>query len=156
MAKFMANQIHLMRRFIKSLSRTIPSSSDIAWVNESLLPSEFELWSRMVSYDQRHSIEVARRFVDLCPVGTRDHVAAALLHDIGKIEADLGVFGRVVATIVGPRGQKFRRYHEHELIGLRLCQTAGSTAETLRVLDWSHVDAIQDTIVGFLQQADQI
>ena len=78
------------------------------------------------------------------------------MHDIGKIEADLGVFGRVVATIVGPRGEKFRRYHEHELIGLRLCRTAGSTAETLRVLDWSPADAIQDTIVGFLQQADQI
>ncbi len=156
MANFLANQRHLVRRFVTSLSRTSPHSRDIAWVNESLLPSEFKLWSRMDSYDQRHSIEVARRFVDLCPLGSRDHVAAALLHDIGKIEADLGVFGRVVATIVGPRGQKFRRYHEHELIGLRLCQTAGSSAETLRVLDWSHNDAMNDTIVAFLRQADQI
>ena len=156
MANFLANQRHLVRRFVTSLSSASPPSSDIAWVNESLLPSEFELWSRMESYDQRHSIEVARRFVDLCPVGTRDHVAAALLHDIGKIEAKLVVFGRVVATIVGPRGQKFRFYHEHELMGLRLCRTAGSSAETLRVLDWSHVDAMQDTIVSFLQQADQI
>ena len=156
MANFLGNQLHLVRRFVTSLSRTSPHSRDIAWVNESLLPSEFELWSRMKTYDQRHSIEVARRFVDSCPVGTRDHVAAALLHDIGKIEADLGVFGRVVATIVGPRGQKFRRYHEHELIGLRLCRTAGSSAETLRVLDWSNADALRDTIVGFLRQADQI
>ena len=156
MANFLGNQLHLVRRFVTSLSRTPPPSSDSAWVNESLLPSEFELWSRMKSYDQRHSIEVARRFVDLCPLGSRDHVAAALLHDIGKIEADLGVFGRVVATIVGPRGQKFRRYHEHELIGLRLCRTAGSSAETLRVLDWSHIDAMNDTIVAFLRQADQI
>lgn len=156
MANFLGNQLHLVRRFVTSLSRTSPHSGDIAWVNESLLPSEFELWSRMESYDQRHSIEVARRFVDLCPLGSRDHVAAALLHDIGKIEADLGVFGRVVATIVGPRGQKFRRYHEHELIGLRLCRTAGSSAETLRVLDWSHIDAMNDTIVAFLRQADQI
>ena len=156
MSRLMENQRHLVRRFFTSLSKRPPASNDIAWVNEKLLESEFELWCRMEPHDQRHSIEVARRFVDLCPVGTRDHVAAALLHDIGKIEADLGVFGRAVATIVGPRGQKFRRYHEHELIGLRLCQTAGSTAETLRVLDWSHVDALQDTIVGFLRQADQI
>lgn len=156
MVNFLANQRHLVRRFVTSLSSASPPSSDIAWVNESLLAGEFELWSRMESYDQRHSIEVARRFIDLCPVGTRDHVAAALLHDIGKIEADLGVFGRVVATMVGPRGKRFRCYHEHEVIGLNLCREAGSGSETLRVLDWSHTDALHDTIVGYLQQADQI
>lgn len=156
MANFLANQRHLVRRFVTSLSSASPPSSDIAWVNESLLPSEFELWSRMESYDQRHSIEVARRFVDLCPVGTRDHVAAALLHDIGKIEADLGVFGRVVATIAGPKGEKFRRYHDHELIGLNLCRKAGSSAETLRLLDWSHEELRNDSIANLLRQADQI
>ncbi|MDA2967256.1 MAG: hypothetical protein O3B91_06990 [Actinomycetota bacterium] len=156
MSNFLANQRHLVRRFVTSLSRASPPSSDIAWVNENLLPSELELWLRMKSYDQRHSIEVARRFDDLCPVGTRDHVAAALLHDIGKIEADLGVFGRVLATIVGPRGQKLRRYHEHELIGLRLCRTAGSSAETLRVLDWSTQEFRNDFIVNLLREADQI
>ena len=90
MADFMANQLHLVRRFIKSLSRTSPSSSDIAWVNECLLPGEFELWLRMESYDQRHSIEVARRFTNLHREFTRDQVAAALLHDIGKVHSKLG------------------------------------------------------------------
>lgn len=152
----LANQLHLMRRFVGSLSRTSPDKCDIVWVYESLLASEFDLWSRMAAHDQRHSIEVARRFIDLCPEASRDHIAAALLHDIGKVESHLGVLGRVVATIVGSRGKKFRVYHDHELIGLRLCRTAGSSAETLRVLDWSHIDAANDTIVGYLRQADQI
>ena len=156
MANFLANQRHLVRRFVTSLSSASPPSSDIAWVNESLLPSEFELWSRMVSYDQRHSIEVARRFVALHPTSTRDEVAAALLHDIGKIHSELGVMGRVVATIVGPKGTKFREYHNHEVIGLNLCRAAGSSTETLRLLDWSAESSRNDSIVKLLRQADQI
>ena len=119
MVGFIAHQFHLVRRFVGSLSRAVPASNDIAWVNEKLLPGEFELWSGMESFDQRHSIQVARRFIDLCPSGSRDHIAAALLHDIGKIEANIGVFGRVLATVIGARGEKFRLYHDHERIGLR-------------------------------------
>ena len=156
MVDCIANQLHLVRRFVGSLSRAVPAASDIRWVNERLLPGEFDLWSRMAAHDQRHSIEVARRFIDLCPEASRDHIAAALLHDIGKIEANLGVFSRVVATMVGSRGKKFRLYHDHELIGLQMCRNVGSSVETLRVLDWAHVDALNDTIVGYLRQADQI
>ena len=110
----------------------------------------------MKSYDQRHSIEVARRFTALYPAFTRDQVAAALLHDIGKVESELGVAGRVIATVVGPKGSKFRRYHEHEVIGLRLCGEAGASSETVRLLDWSDDSSRNDKIVSLLQQADQI
>jgi hypothetical protein len=156
MSQFMKNQRHLVRRFGGSLSRTEPHVSDIAWVNINLLAGEFSLWSRMKSYDQRHSIEVARRFTDLCPAYTREQVAAALLHDIGKIEADLGVFARVLATVVGPCGKKFRLYNEHEVIGLRLCRESGSSVETLRLLDWSTTESRNDPIVKLLFQSDQI
>jgi hypothetical protein len=99
---------------------------------------------------------VALRFTDVHPAFTRDEVAAALLHDIGKVESALGVMGRVMATVVGPRGTKFREYHNHELIGLNLCREAGSTAETLRLLDWSTPESRNDSIVNLLRQADQI
>ena len=150
------NLRHLVRRFFTSLSKRPPSESDIAWVNVNLLAGEFTLWLRMKSYDQRHSIEVARRFADLCPAYTREQVAAALLHDIGKIDADLGVFARVLATVVGPCGKKFRLYDEHEVIGLRLCRDAGSSVETLRLLDWSTTESRNDPIVKLLCQSDQI
>jgi response regulator RpfG family c-di-GMP phosphodiesterase len=121
-----------------------------------LLKNEFELWCRMKPHDQRHSVEVARRFSELHPTFSRDEVAAALLHDIGKVESELGIMGRVVATIAGPKGEKFRRYHDHELIGLNLCRKAGSSAETLRLLDWSHEELRNDSIAKLLRQADQI
>ena len=156
MAQFMKNQRHLVRRFFTSLSTRPPETKDIAWVNEQLLESEFELWCRMKPHDQRHSIEVARRFIELHPTFSRDEVAAALLHDIGKVHSELGVMGRVVATIVGPKGTKFREYHNHEVIGLNLCREAGSSTETLRLLDWSTQESRNDLIVKLLRQADQI
>ena len=156
MSRFIETQGHLVRRFFTSLSKKPPATQDIAWVNEKLLTSEFELWKSMESYDQRHSVEVARRFTELHLSFTRDEVAAALLHDIGKIESQLGVIGRVIATIVGPRGTKFRCYHDHEIIGLKLCRDAGSSSETIRLLDWSDDSSRNDKIMALLQQADRI
>ena len=156
MSQFVENQRHLVRRFFTSISKRPPEAKDIAWVNKNLLDGEFALWSRLKSYDQRHSIDVARRFADLHPTFTRDQVAAAMLHDIGKVESELGVLGRVIATIVGPHGTKFRNYHNHELIGLNLCRNAGSSVETLRLLDWSAETSRNDLIVKILRQADQI
>jgi hypothetical protein len=156
MSQFVENQRHLVRRFFTSISNRPPEAKDIAWVNKNLLDGEFALWSRLKSYDQRHSIDVARRFADFHPTFTRDQVAAAMLHDIGKVESELGVLGRVVATIVGPHGAKFRNYHNHELIGLNLCRNAGSSVETLRLLDWSAETSRNDSIVKILRQADQI
>jgi response regulator RpfG family c-di-GMP phosphodiesterase len=134
----------------------MPPAIDVAWVNATLRENEHDLWKRMKSYDQRHSIEVARRFMELHPAFTRDQVAAALLHDIGKVESDLGVLGRVIATVVGPVGARFRLYHDHESIGLNLCREAGSSDETLRLLDWSNELSRNDPIVHLLRQADQI
>jgi hypothetical protein len=156
MPTVVAHSRHLIRRFVTSLSRRMPPAIDVAWVNEKLLENEFELWCRMKPHDQRHSVEVARRFSELHPTFSRDEVAAALLHDIGKVESELGIMGRVVATIAGPKGEKFRRYHDHELIGLNLCRKAGSSAETLRLLDWSHEELRNDSIAKLLRQADQM
>jgi len=64
--------------------------------------------------------------------------------------------GRVIATVVGPIGTRFRLYHDHESIGLNLCREAGSSTETLRLLDWSTQGSSNDLIVNLLRQADQI
>ena len=52
--------------------------------------------------DRRHAIAVARRVSTvLGPTAPRPVLAAALLHDVGKIDARLGTYGRVVATLAG-------------------------------------------------------
>ena len=125
---------HLAKRWWSSLSRRAPGARDLDWTSGQLLPGEFDLWSRMRAPDRRHSILVARRFADLRPTAIRDEVAAALLHDVGKIDSDLGTGERVLATVLGPRTDRWRRYHDHERIGAQLGRDAGSTTTTLEIL----------------------
>jgi len=127
--------LHLARRFATSLSRQPPSQDDEAWAEHWLQPSEVELWRRMPNADRRHAVLVARRFLDRRPTADRSEVAGALLHDVGKVEAELGTFGRVVATIVGPRTERFSTYHDHEAIGARLAAEAGSDPVTVALIE---------------------
>ena len=67
-----------------------------------LLPDELDLWNRMSRADRRHATGVARRVETMLGAeATRPVVAAALLHDVGKLDSNLGVYGRVIATISG-------------------------------------------------------
>lgn len=125
---------HLVRRLLGSLSRREPNESDVAWVAARLAAGEFALWSSMPVADRRHSLLVARRLVAALGGAPPEIVAAALLHDVGKIECGLGTWGRVLATIAGPRGNRFRRYHAHEEIGADMAAAAGSAPATVAAI----------------------
>ncbi|MEQ1702385.1 MAG: HD domain-containing protein [Ilumatobacteraceae bacterium] len=127
----MSSIVHLVRRFATSLSRNEPPPGETSWGLGHLLPTEAELWQRMAAQDRRHSLLVARRFAERQPDHSRAELAAALLHDIGKVECGLGTWRRVLATVVGPRTAAFRRYHDHERIGAELLAEAGSDAATI-------------------------
>jgi hypothetical protein len=88
----------------------------------------------MSNQDRRHTVAVARRFALIRPDATRAELAGALLHDVGKIECGLGTFGRVAATLIGPRGRRFRSYHDHEAIGARLAAAAGSDPASVELI----------------------
>ncbi len=125
---------HLARRFVGAWSRREPEADDVAWARTALFDAEWALWSRMPVADRRHSIEVARRFAATQDGRRRDEVAAALLHDVGKIESGLGTFGRTVATVVGPRTRRFRNYRDHERIGAEMLQRAGAPTATVELV----------------------
>ena len=125
---------HLARRFAGSFSRRPPDPADVDWACGQLLAAEAALWRRFAVADQRHSILVARRFVERRPTASRAEIAAALLHDIGKLDSGLGTWMRVVATLVGPRGDRFRRYHDHERIGAEWLARAGSEPATIALV----------------------
>ncbi|MEE2768539.1 MAG: HDIG domain-containing metalloprotein [Actinomycetota bacterium] len=98
----MGSPTHLLRRFVGSLRCGGPSEADRRWAMENLLPTEEDLWDRLSAADQRHAVAVARAAVkrlDEIEI-ERPVVAAALLHDVGKLESGLGTIGRVVATLV--------------------------------------------------------
>jgi len=96
---------HLSGRFARALWWGAPSDDDVAWVESVLTPAGFVQFRRQPNHDQRHAIGVARD-VQARLAGTEyaddpRWLSAALLHDIGKLDARLGVYGRVVATMSG-------------------------------------------------------
>ncbi len=143
----MAGARHLTKRFFGSLRPGGPSETDRAWVEEVLSEAEYPLWARMYGPDRRHSaavaLEVQRR---LGHHATPEVLAAALLHDVGKIDADLGTWGRVIATLsaklVGAdtarlwiKSSGFTRrvglYLHHPEIGADILEMAGSDPLTV-------------------------
>lgn len=93
---------HLIRRFFGSLWPVGPGRSGREWAEAQLLEGELALWRRQRPADRRHTVAVARRVeAALGAEATRPVLAAALLHDIGKLDAGFGVYGRTVATLSG-------------------------------------------------------
>lgn len=145
-----AHGAHLARRFVTSVSRREPEPQREEWARSMLLPGERALWLQMSAADRRHSIEVARRFRRMVETVSRAEMAAVLLHDVGKLDSGLGTAARVVATVVGPRTARLRRYHDHEAIGVDMLTAAGSEPETLALARGEH------PYVHALRVADQV
>ena len=141
---------HLVRRFLGSLSPRPVADEDVAWVEATLQPEELALWRRQHRADRAHVVRVARRVERaLGDEATRPVLAAALLHDVGKVESHLSTYGRVIATIsVALAGREtaaawsqtrgFTRrvglYVRHEELGADLLQVAGSDPLTISLV----------------------
>ena len=153
----MTSAVHLAKRFFGALGRAPIGESQIEFVQTTLLDSEFALWSAMMSIDKKHSIKVMSRFMQIYPQATATQVRASLLHDVGKLESNLSVFARVLATIVGERGSRFAKYHAHEKIGAQMLRQAGSDEETWQLVAGEVSDSPQlQTVLAALRQADEI
>lgn len=153
---------HLARRFFGSLRPGGPPAADRAWVESTLSEAEYGLWCRMYGPDRRHSVEVAREVERrLGHEATPPVLAAALLHDIGKIDADLGTWGRVVATMsakvagadtarlwIKSKGftRKVGLYLHHPEIGADMLEMAGSDPLTVAWAQDHHKPAEEWTI----------
>jgi len=130
--------LHLATRFFGALDPRGPSQADEAWALDELLPGEAALWVRMSGPDRRHAVGVARDVVRaLGPAADRPVVAAALLHDVGKVDAALGTIARVPVTVLGVLGGRDRwrgrigTYLRHDDVGADLLRCAGSDARTV-------------------------
>jgi hypothetical protein len=148
--------LHLVRRFLRALWPGRPAAEDVAWVESILEPNELDLWRALPTHDRRYTIRVARQ-VERRLAGTEyaeqsRWLAAALLHDVGKIDAGLGVFGRSGATVVGAWAGSarldrwagkdgFRRrvawYRRHDERGADRIRVAGGRDEAARWA-WAH------------------
>ncbi|HCV36293.1 MAG: hypothetical protein QF638_09255 [Acidimicrobiales bacterium] len=137
---------HLARRFFASLRSGGLSEVDATWAESHLIPSEVDLWRCLSNPDQRHLVKVARDVVRELGETERPVVAAALLHDVGKLSCGLGTCGRVVATLViagtsrskletWAEGNNFTgrigRYFCHPELGAVMLEAAGSDPFTV-------------------------
>ena len=160
----MARAAHLVSRFFESLVPRPVRADDRAWVEQVLLPEELALWSRLSLADQRESVAVAYRTqAELAGTEYADDPrwsAAALLHDVGKLDARFGPVRRAIATllamVLGPRVVEgwvdktgFRRrcalYVFHDQLGADRVKMAGGRKEAALWADAHHRPAIWDT-----------
>ena len=143
---------HLTKRFVLSLVPSQVQEIERQWVQSVLSPSEFDVWNSMMVQDRRHSVMVGRRFVKYRPSASQSEIAGALLHDVGKSVARLGSFARVIATLVGPRTNRFRQYHDHESLGATLLRSIGSDDLTISMVEGACVGELRQA----LSRADDI
>ena len=133
----MRSLVHLARRFLGSLSPRPLDPADDAWVRARLLPGEEALWVQMPRSDRKHAAGVAREVDRRLGAAQRAVVAAAALHDVGKIESGFGTFARVGATVAGKvvdrdrAGGRLGAYLRHDRIGADLLEAAGSDPLTV-------------------------
>lgn len=137
---------HLAGRFARAIVPGRPSAEDEAWVASLLTEREHQLWRKLPNHDRRHAVRVARDVrTQLAATEWAEDpsfLEAALLHDVGKQAAGLGVYGRVVATVSAAvagrdaatmwvRGKGFTRrvglYVDHGAIGADMIRLAGGS-----------------------------
>ena len=132
--------LHLVRRWWKALRARPLSAGEREAVRTLLTRKESDLFFRFATHDQRHALEVLNRLDAKnrsVPVAVR---RAALLHDIGKIDDDLSVALRVVASVVGSRGTRFAHYHAHETRGAEMLRAVGSDPLTVSLVSGTRPD----------------
>lgn len=150
--RFGPDVFHLIRRFFSSLSAAPLNDLEQAWVKDVLSVREHDLWCTQAIVDQRHSCDIARRFVEIRSLASRDEIAGALLHDIGKNDAGLGIMARVVATVLPLPTPRFVAYRHHQQRGAQLLKTIDSSDITIAlVAGHPNSDALRA-----LNQADKI
>ncbi len=139
----MASLVHLAGRFFGSVRPGAPAHRDEQWAISKLTDTERGLWQQMSNPDRRHAVGVAQMVAsELGSEAVRPVLAAALLHDVGKIVSGLRTPARVLATLVwvvvpsarAPRWcdstrswvRRFGQYHCHPELGERLLVEAGA------------------------------
>jgi putative nucleotidyltransferase with HDIG domain len=131
---------HLTQRFFGSVRAPALDAADIAFVRRHLTDSEQRVWDTLGRADRAESVAVARRTAHaLGPDVESRWLAAALLHDVGKVDSGLGTFGRVGATLFAGlmshgrarrMSNRIGRYVNHDEIGAATLREAGARPET--------------------------
>ncbi len=98
------------------------TASEKAAVESWLTPETAEIFFSQDDPDQRHGYHAALSVI-AAGVKDSDVVMAALLHDVGKRHARLGLLGRSLASVLIlsglPLPERVRMYRDHGLVAAR-------------------------------------
>ncbi|GMQ98417.1 MAG: hypothetical protein BMS9Abin17_0927 [Acidimicrobiia bacterium] len=117
--------LHLVRRFFGFLTAAPLSPIEQDEIHAALPSRLARLFFSQRTEDQRHAFDVRSRVGDDPAL-----VQAALLHDVGKIDSDLGAVGRSLATIWSatslPIWGRWRAYLDHGRLGADVLEAHGA------------------------------
>lgn len=120
---------HLSSRFFDYLRAKPLSDEDTETVTTILTAAEARIFFEQSQRDQAHGFDAALVVLE-SGQSTEERLRAALLHDVGKRGAGLGVIRRVAASLlikVGlPLTRKMKLYRDHGPVGAAELETAGS------------------------------
>ena len=152
---------HLTSRFLDVVTAKPLSDGEKAVVRDWLAPGLAELFFAQEPHDQRHGyhaalVVVARGIQD------REAIEAALVHDVGKRHASLGVIGRSLGSILIKSGlpvsSRIAAYRDHGLIAARELADRGASRLAVDFAAHHHGDrpsTIDLDLWHVLQEADQ-
>ena len=125
---------HLAKRYREGMFSAPLRPVEKAWARGFLTDPERCAFDEQSTADQRHGYEAAR-IAEATLGADPSAVRAALLHDIGKRHARLGLAGRAVASVAIrlrlPLWERARMYRDHGPIGSE--ELSGWGAEPLVV-----------------------
>jgi hypothetical protein len=124
---------HLVRRFIGTITAKPLTAPEQDRVAALLAPGEAALFWAQAPADRRHAYDTMARTEAVSDDSTV--LAAALLHDVGKVAGSRNALARSLATVLDalgwPMPAAMRRYRDHGQIGAELLEATG--ASTLAV-----------------------
>ena len=142
--------LYRVKQFYWSLTLKL-NSKDIDLINEFLNSEEKELFNRVSTYEQKHSVNVAFDVMKLCEdkhVKSDTLIKAALLHDIGKSYKKLNPVEKSLVVILDniSRGRlrKFNKlkqvdvYYNHADKGYNILKNKGCYDERFLYLIKNH------------------
>ena len=155
---------HLARRFVWSLRVAPLSAEDLQDLAGLIDERTLEAYLQQNRADQRHGLEAARYV--RARKARPELVLAALVHDLGKRQARLGVAGRVIASVLArlglPAPGRLGVYLDHAALGaaelraLGLAELAieyaahhhGARPDSIDPSDWSLLSEADSTFTG--------
>jgi HD-GYP domain-containing protein (c-di-GMP phosphodiesterase class II) len=131
---------HLTMRFFGALSPAAPRPSDVDWAATILTPANYAQWKLQPRHDQRHTVRVART-VQARLAGTPDEgdsrwLAAALLHDIGKLDVSRDLLYKAARLTK----EEYEQMQQHVAKGVAMLEPVGGSLRRVIPIVLAHHD----------------